>query len=54
MKDLLKLYGKSKKCKLIIKLAAVCAVTAMTVYTLIPKDEKIKGVTENGFIKNAE
>ncbi len=54
MKDALKLYGKAKKIKLAVKLTAACAVFAMTVYTLIPKDEKIKGVTETGFLKNAE
>ncbi|MBQ8504319.1 MAG: hypothetical protein IJ491_08610 [Clostridia bacterium] len=54
MEDVLELYGKAKKVRLIIKLTAVCAVAAMTVYTLIPKSEKIKGVTETGFLKKAE
>lgn len=39
--------GKVRK---IIKAGAALAVMAMTVYTLVPKNEKIEGITETGFI----
>lgn len=38
---------KLHKASKIINLAATALVLAMTVYTLIPKDEKIGGIDEN-------
>lgn len=43
--------GKVKK---IIKAGTALAITAMTVYTLMPKSEKIKGISETGFITKGE
>ncbi len=54
MKDLIKLYGKAKKVKIALKVTAFAAVAAATVYSLIPKYDKIEGVSEEGFIRNAE
>ncbi len=54
MKDVVKLYSKAKKMKIIVKAAAFVAVAAATVYSLIPKYDKIEGVTEEGFLRNAE
>ncbi len=54
MKDVLKLYGKAKKVKIAVKVAAAAAVVAATVYSLIPKYDKIEGVKEEGFLRNEE
>ena len=54
MKELFKLYRTSKRVKFAIKFSAFCAVAAMTVYSLVPKYDKIEGVTEEGFLKNSE
>ncbi len=54
MKKLLKLYGKSKKVKFVVKAAALVTVAAATVYSLIPKYDKIEGISEEGFLRNAE
>lgn len=54
MKEIFKLYRTSKKVKFAVKFSAFCAVAAMTVYTLVPKSDKIHGVTEEGFLKKAE
>ncbi|MGN0448556.1 MAG: hypothetical protein ACI4GC_08430 [Acutalibacteraceae bacterium] len=47
-KDAVKCVKKTHKK---IKLLATVTVIAFTVYTLIPKSEKIKGVNPDGFIK---
>ena len=56
MKDVIKLYGKVKRLKAAVKAAAFITVAAATVYSLIPKYDKIEGVSEEGFLKmqNAE
>ena len=54
MKDVVKLYGKVKKVKIALKAAAFVAVAVATVYSLIPKYDKIEGVSEEGFLRNAE
>ena len=54
MKDAAKIYGKIKKVKVAVKVAAFITVAAATVYSLIPKYDKIEGVTEEGFLKSAE
>lgn len=51
MKDDIKKVIKIVK---IVKIVAACATIAMAVYTMIPKHDKIEGVTETGFIGNAE
>lgn len=33
-----------------VKIIATCATVAATVYSLIPKYDKIEGVTETGFL----
>ena len=52
MKEIFKLYRKSKKIKLAVKAAAFMTVAAATVYSLIPKYDKIEGVSEEGFLRN--
>lgn len=46
-KTVKKINKKLHKASKIIHLAATALVVAMTVYTLIPKDEKISGIDEN-------
>lgn len=46
-KTVKKINKKLHKASKIINLAATALVLAMTVYTLIPKDEKISGIDEN-------
>ena len=43
-----------QKAKKYIKLAASVAVFAMTVYTLIPKSEKIKGIDTDKLERSAQ
>lgn len=54
MKDAVKIYGKIKKVKVAVKVAAFITVAAATVYSLIPKYDKIEGVTQEGFLRKAE
>lgn len=46
-KTLKKISKKLSKASRIINFAATALVLAVTVYTLIPKDEKISGIDEN-------
>lgn len=46
-KTVKKISKKLSKASKIINLAATALVLAVTVYTLIPKDEKISGIDEN-------
>lgn len=46
-KTLKKINKKLSVASRIINLAATALVVAVTVYTLIPKDEKISGIDEN-------
>ncbi len=46
-KALKRINKKITRASRLINLAATAVVVAMTVYTLIPKDEKISGIDEN-------
>ena len=46
-KTLKKINKKITRASRLINLVATAAVVAMTVYTLIPKNEKISGIDEN-------